>query len=86
MIIILGASGSGKTTLAKVIEQLSNVKCEVINTQELIKLKKEQQIRLEDLKKELIFKPMELETLDKRTHRKKGKEIKPWQRTKFYQR
>ena len=85
-IFIIGATGHGKSTLAKAIEQLSNVrlKCEVMNTQDLIELKKSLEPPKELLE---IGEELNLETKEyKNNHRKKGKEIKSWQRTKFYQR
>lgn len=85
-IVIIGARSHGKTTLAKALEQILNVKCEIMNTQDLIEIKNEQQKKLEDLEKELILENKGFQISDKSKHRKKGKEIKPWQRTKFYQR
>jgi adenylate kinase family enzyme len=54
VIVIIGAAGHGKSTLAKAIEQLSNVKCEVLNTQDLFEIKKEQEKTLQDLQEKLI--------------------------------
>lgn len=83
-IFIIGATGHGKSTLAKAIGQLSNVKCEVMTTQDLIELKKSLEPPKELLE---IGEEFKLETKEyKNNHREKGKEIKSWQRTKFYQR
>jgi len=80
-IIIIGAAGHGKSTLAKAIEHLSNIKCEVMNTQDLTEIKAEQ--ILEEFK---VGQIEEIKTPINSKRRKKGKEIKSWQRTKFYQR
>jgi adenylate kinase family enzyme len=84
-IVIIGASGHGKSTLAEVIKQLTNVECDVVNTQDLIEINKLQQLE-ESLKEKTIGEIKEFKVSDKSKHRKKGKEIKTWQRTKFYQR
>ena len=85
-IVIIGAAGHGKNTLAKAMEQLSNIKCEVMNTHDLINYSKEQQKKVEEEKELLVINEcLILESKKNNHHRKKGKDIKPWQRTKFYQ-
>ena len=40
----------------------------------------------EELKEICVGRMSELKEINKGSHRKKGKEVKNWQRTKFYQR
>lgn len=87
MIIIIGATGHGKSALAQAIKTITGKQCEVMNTQDLIQISKEKS----KLEEELISignleELSELKIDDRKNHRKKGKEVKPWQRTKFYQR
>lgn len=77
-IVIIGCSGHGKSTLAKAIEQVAGLKCEVLDTNDLIETNKKQ-IELEVLETETIF-------LRAEEQRCKNKKAKNWQKTKFYQR
>ena len=86
MIIIIGAPHHGGKTLAQAIKTITGKQCEVMNTQDLIQVSKEKSKMEEELKEISIGQLEELKESDNRNHRKKGKEIKPWQRTKFYQR
>ena len=83
-IVIIGATGHGKSTLAKAIEQLSGIKYEEKNSQGLIEHAREKieyEKELLEMDKGLISETKKI----KNSHRKKGKEIKPWQKTRFYQ-
>ena len=86
MIIIIGAPHHGGKTLAEAIKIITGKQFEVINTQDLIRISKEKTKLEEELKEISIGELVELKESDNRNHRKKGKEVKPWQRTKFYQR
>ena len=57
-----------------------------MTTDDLMLASKEQSKLEEELKEISIGELAELKESDKRNHRKKGKEVKNWQRTKFYQR
>lgn len=82
-IIVIGDGGSG-SSLTRTVAQMSNLKCEVLGTEEFIEIKKEQQRRLE-LERELILESDGLKTFDEINHREKGKKLKPWQKDNFYQ-
>jgi adenylate kinase family enzyme len=77
-LVIIGATGHGKSTLAKAIVQLTNLKCEVLNTKDLIEASKKQHIEAEDLGADLISEIKE--------QKYKDKETKTWKINKFYQR
>lgn len=83
-VVIIGAGGHGKNTLAEAIKILTNTQCQVMNTNDLIQVSKEKS-KLEKELKEISMELPELEVSNKGIRRKKGKEIKPWQKTKFYQ-
>ena len=86
MIIIIGASGHGKSTLTEAIKIITQKQCEVLNTRDLIQVSKEKSKMEEELKEICVGRMSELKEINKGSHRKKGKEVKNWQRTKFYQR
>jgi ABC-type phosphate/phosphonate transport system ATPase subunit len=85
MIVIIGATGHGKSTLYKAIEQLTNIKCEVMTTEDLFNANREMLASQKDIIE--IGEEFKTESKEiKNIHRKKGKELKSWQRNKFYQR
>lgn len=86
MIVIIGAPHHGGKTLAQAIKTITGKRCEVLNASDLRLISKEKSKLEEELKEISIGQLEELKITDNKNHRKKGKEVKPWQRTKFYQR
>lgn len=86
MVIIIGAPHHGGKTLAQAIKTIIGKQCEVMDTSDLRLISKEKSKLAEELKEISIGQLEELKITDNKNHRKKGKEVKPWQRTKFYQR
>lgn len=81
-IAIIGATNHGKSTLCEAIKNTTGIQYEVLKTQDLIELVKNNKEILEDFNEKFI---LENQYLKNNNYRKKGKEIKSWQRTKFYQ-
>lgn len=87
-VIIIGHGGHGKSTLIEAIkQQTSNIECREINEfKNLIEFEERPAKLLEDAMREFGLKSIEYIKEEKiSAKRKKGKELKPWQRTKFYQ-
>lgn len=88
ILVIIGAPEHGKSTLIEAIkQQSSNIECKEIDAfKDLIESEKRREKLMEDAMKEFELKTIEDikdETIS--IKRKKGKELKPWQRNKFYQ-
>ena len=79
MIVIIGATEHGRNTLAKAIEQLTNIKCEVIETRDL------REIKIQDIMEEIKFGEIQEIEVPVNNYRKKNKRVKNWQKNKHYQ-
>ena len=90
-IVIIGHAGHGKTTLMEAIKTITGNQCIEMHTNDLVEVYKEEREKLDKALKAMenirIGEMLDFEPVaDTSSRRKKGKELKNWQRTKFYQR
>lgn len=81
-LIVIGQGGHGKSLLIEAIKNVREIELVEMNTNELVEMNKG---FIEDIDN-ILMEFNDIKEFGNTTYKKKGKKVRDWERTKFYQR